>query len=453
LREVGSDNHAENAKHMPRLFISYSRQDEVFARRLATSLSQMGADIWIDIQDIPAGMKWSSAIQQGLDVCDAMLVIITPSSSASQNVEDEWQYYRDRGKPIVPVLVHPTQLHYQLSRIQHINFQNQPYDIALTQLHAELYRKGIMLRPPPNVATAPIAAMRQQNTPAYGAHPVAPRTQAPPAPARKSGGGRSLLTIGCVGLLLLGALGAGGFLLLNNVPNPDAAIQTLTAEASGVASRITLTPTNTPDLATPIPDAPEVVVGAESARLRTGPGVTYASVDAFALFGERYSVIAQARSAENTEDWFLIQHPTAGRVWLSAVVVDLQPDGVIVPTAATVPPTPTITPLPTLTATPLPTPTAAGRTLSLSGQILFAGQRYEAGFNAQNYTRLSVDVRRDATLDPYLLTILDSTGNVLTTSTTYILDYPVAPNADYTVRLEATAGGTGALEIVVQLMN
>ena len=59
---------------MPRIFVSYSRSDESFARELATALSNLGADVWIDIEDIPAGMKWSTAIQQGLDTCDALLV-------------------------------------------------------------------------------------------------------------------------------------------------------------------------------------------------------------------------------------------------------------------------------------------------------------------------------------------------------------------------------------------
>jgi hypothetical protein len=98
---------------MPRIFISYSRNDETFARQLATSLSDMGADIWIDIEDIPAGMKWSSAIQQGLDSGDLLIVIISPDSMGSHNVEDEWQYYLDNGKPVIPVLIQPTKIHFQ----------------------------------------------------------------------------------------------------------------------------------------------------------------------------------------------------------------------------------------------------------------------------------------------------------------------------------------------------
>jgi len=132
---------------MARLFISYSRTDEDFARQLATSLSEMGADIWIDIEDIPAGMKWSSAIQQGLDAGDLLIVIISPDSMGSRNVEDEWQYYLDSGKPVIPVLLHPTKIHFQLSRIQYIDFHGQPYPLALRHLYVELKRKGVKLNP------------------------------------------------------------------------------------------------------------------------------------------------------------------------------------------------------------------------------------------------------------------------------------------------------------------
>jgi hypothetical protein len=120
---------------MPRIFISYSRKDEEFTRKLASSLSDLGADIWIDVKDIPAGMKWSTAIQDGLKQCELMIVIITPDSMSSRNVEDEWQYFLDKGKEVVPVLWKPADdIHFQLSRIQYIDFHNQDYNLALDQL-------------------------------------------------------------------------------------------------------------------------------------------------------------------------------------------------------------------------------------------------------------------------------------------------------------------------------
>jgi len=141
---------------MARIFISYSRVDEAFVRQLATSLSQLGADVWIDIEDIPVGMKWSRAIQEGLDVSDVLLVVISPESMASQNVEDEWQYYLDQKKPVIPLLFTPAKLHFQLSRMQYIDFHRRPYEKALRQLHAELARKGARLDPLPRLTTSTV---------------------------------------------------------------------------------------------------------------------------------------------------------------------------------------------------------------------------------------------------------------------------------------------------------
>ncbi len=149
---------------MARIFISYSRKDERFARTLAKSLSDLGADVWIDVEDIPAGLKWSTAIQQGLKLSEAMLVVISPDSMASTNVEDEWQYYLDQKKPLIPVLHKPAELHFQLSRIQYIDFYNQPYEAAFEQLRTQLQLKGISLDPAATgqVSVSPPAAPPQK---------------------------------------------------------------------------------------------------------------------------------------------------------------------------------------------------------------------------------------------------------------------------------------------------
>ncbi|MBL8153012.1 MAG: toll/interleukin-1 receptor domain-containing protein [Anaerolineae bacterium] len=148
---------------MKRIFISYSRRDKQFATRLAQSLTNNGADVWIDMEDIPAGVKWSTAIQQGLKTCDIMLVIVSPDAMQSTNVEDEWQYYLDRGKPILPILWRPADMHFQLNRIQYIDFHSQSYETALRQLVDEMQRQGIDIEetvqavPPVVQAPRPVA--------------------------------------------------------------------------------------------------------------------------------------------------------------------------------------------------------------------------------------------------------------------------------------------------------
>lgn len=143
---------------MPRIFISYSRADQAFATQLATALSDGGADVWIDVEDIPAGMKWSSAIQEGLDTSDALLVVVSPEAMASRNVEDEWQYFLDNSRTILTVRHRPAKLHYQLHRIQYVDFHAQPFDHAFWKLSLELDRvgvKGISAPKPPSTSARP----------------------------------------------------------------------------------------------------------------------------------------------------------------------------------------------------------------------------------------------------------------------------------------------------------
>lgn len=136
-------------RFMSRIFISYSRVDEGFAQRVAERLSDWGVEVWIDVASIPAGANWSNAIDEGLRVCDLMLLILSPESMASPNVEDEWQSYRDANKLIIPLLLRPAKIHYQLGRLQYIDFSNQEFDRASYQLHRKLTSQGIVLKPVP----------------------------------------------------------------------------------------------------------------------------------------------------------------------------------------------------------------------------------------------------------------------------------------------------------------
>jgi hypothetical protein len=130
---------------MKRIFISYSRLDRDFATRLAKSLAEVGADVWIDYEDIPAGLKWSSAIQEGLDTSDGLLVIISPEAMVSSNVEDEWQYFLDSKRPVIPILHKPAKIHFQLHRLQYVDFSVTRFGDAFSKLLDELRLKGIPL--------------------------------------------------------------------------------------------------------------------------------------------------------------------------------------------------------------------------------------------------------------------------------------------------------------------
>lgn len=201
-----------------RIFISYSRQDEAFARQLATRLTQVGADVWLDVEDIPAGTKWSSAVQQGLDAAQVMVVVISPESMDSSNVEDEWQYFLDQRKPVIPVLHRqPERIHFQLNRLQWVDFVQQPFEVAFARLHEQISAKGVSLAPMsggsdtatgriistqemPTLQAQPQARLGEQLPPAASTNPsfkTAPLTPAQP-------GNRNMMLL--VGLLVAAVL-------------------------------------------------------------------------------------------------------------------------------------------------------------------------------------------------------------------------------------------------------
>jgi hypothetical protein len=120
-----------------KIFFSYSRADSPFALTLAKDLREAGADIWIDQLDIPAGSHWDAAVEKALNGAAYVLVILTPSSTASTNVMDEVSFALESGKKIIPVLLEDCLPPFRLRRLQRIDFTSD-YGTGFNQLIASL---------------------------------------------------------------------------------------------------------------------------------------------------------------------------------------------------------------------------------------------------------------------------------------------------------------------------
>jgi hypothetical protein len=127
---------------MSQIFISYCRKDSEFRRLLDSSLLKLGYSIWVDVRDIEAGQRWSDEVDKALDECSLMLLIMSPDAAESPYVSDEWGYFLDSNKPLIPILWKPTKKSHRLHSLQYVDFHNQDYEPALKQLHLELIRKG-----------------------------------------------------------------------------------------------------------------------------------------------------------------------------------------------------------------------------------------------------------------------------------------------------------------------
>lgn len=114
-------------------FISYARPDAEFALRLANDLRGAGVNVWLDQLDIPPGARWDRAVETALETCGRLLVILSPTSADSENVQDEIGLAFDNKKPIVPILCSACEVPMRLRRLQYIDFTSD-YDHGLQTL-------------------------------------------------------------------------------------------------------------------------------------------------------------------------------------------------------------------------------------------------------------------------------------------------------------------------------
>jgi formylglycine-generating enzyme required for sulfatase activity len=349
---------------MARIFISYARKYESFARRLATALSNVGANVWLDVNDIPSGMNWSSAIQEGLDLGDLMLLILTPEAMASENVAHEWQYYLDDGKPILPILLKPTRVHFQIRRLQYVDFYEQDFETAFAQLHSELRRQGLKLKP----------LSQDDASVALPKNPTLPEQQDNPRPAWLP----YVAVLAIVAVIVVGiALLSGGDTVGTEPALSETPPTTLVAQGGGDSDTTddvgtaflpsetpepTQTPTSIPtDSDTPIPPAEATLTAIANER---------------AIVQATDTIIAQ-QNAQATQA-FLAPTQTQDALDAVATEVALTLNAIDTATAqASNTPTPTNTPLPTLS----PLEEALQRARNFTGTQNSDWQPFEADFD------------------------------------------------------------------------
>ncbi|HAX85896.1 MAG TPA: type IV secretion protein Rhs [Cyanobacteria bacterium UBA11370] len=111
------------------VFISYSRSDSDFARRLNEALQIQGKTTWFDQESIASGTDFQAEIYRGIKACDNFLFIVSPRSVNSPYCADEVEYAASLNKRFVTVLhqeVKSVDLHPELAKVQWIDFnQNQ----------------------------------------------------------------------------------------------------------------------------------------------------------------------------------------------------------------------------------------------------------------------------------------------------------------------------------------
>ena len=117
------------------MFISYSRTDADYVRRLAEHLRQAGVPTWVDTEGLRYGERWEAVLQEKVDTCSAVVVVMSPAAQQSEHVGNEMGHARRREKPILPIL-RSGEPFYQLDGVLYFDARSGrlPDDAFLEQL-------------------------------------------------------------------------------------------------------------------------------------------------------------------------------------------------------------------------------------------------------------------------------------------------------------------------------
>jgi WD40 repeat protein len=89
---------------MPDVFLSYSRNDSAFVKRLVEALQERGKEVWVDVDGIRDAEVFPAALRSAIEGSDGFVFVITPDSVASEYCEQEVDHALKLNKRIVPLV-------------------------------------------------------------------------------------------------------------------------------------------------------------------------------------------------------------------------------------------------------------------------------------------------------------------------------------------------------------
>ena len=93
---------------MSSIFISYSRKDIDFARKVVEALAENDLDTWIDWQSIPKGEDWKQEIDRGIEEAETFIFLMSPDSAQSEICNLEIAHATGNNKRIIPIVIRDT---------------------------------------------------------------------------------------------------------------------------------------------------------------------------------------------------------------------------------------------------------------------------------------------------------------------------------------------------------
>lgn len=119
------------------VFISYSRSDQQFTKRLHKILLTYGKNVWVDWEGIPPSAEWLDQIQHAIRSADAVIFIISPDSISSETCRKEIEYADLHNKKVIPILyrdISAESAPISIRKLNWISWREQDHDANLPEI-------------------------------------------------------------------------------------------------------------------------------------------------------------------------------------------------------------------------------------------------------------------------------------------------------------------------------
>ena len=193
------------------VFVSYSREDSEAALQFVSDLQRQNVSVWVDQESQRGGDDWIKAIQAAIDACSHFILLMSPSSMASNIVRDEWTYAKRVGVSIVPVMLRQCEPPFPLHTMNWIDLEHE-YDQGVKEVIRALDKP----------ASVPGISQRSSKG-----------IQSPETNLRRVGRVTKRTAIGLAGMVALIVLGFLGYDLMKGVVSPCDTIFEQTATRLG----------------------------------------------------------------------------------------------------------------------------------------------------------------------------------------------------------------------------
>lgn len=133
-----STENVEVDAYKTKVFLSYSRKDLAFARRLELGLDARGLETFVDLSDIEAFEDWQIRTETLIRNADAVIFVVSPYSVQSKTCLEELRLAESLNKRLAPVVlkeVDPSLIPESLRRLNFISFQDEDrFEIELSKV-------------------------------------------------------------------------------------------------------------------------------------------------------------------------------------------------------------------------------------------------------------------------------------------------------------------------------